>query len=827
MQQYDVTGMSCAACSARVEKAVSALDGVEECSVNLLTKSMSVSGSASSEEIISAVVSAGYGAALKGQAGGAATAAAVPKSGIRPMLTRLFSSVLLLIVLMYFSMGYTMWGFPLPQALVENPVAIGLIQLLISTAVMVINQHFFINGFKGVIHRAPNMDTLVSLGATASYIYSCYVLFKMSALASSGQGAAALHCVHELYFESAAMILALITVGKTLEEYSKGKTTNALRALLDLAPKTAQVIRGGAEVTILAEQLRMGDVFVLRSGAAVPADGVVIEGSAALDEAAVTGESIPAEKTAGDIVSQGTVSRTGFLKCEVTHTAQDSTVSQIVKIVSDAAAGKAPVSRLADRVSGIFVPLVMTIALVTAAIWLILGEGVGFAVARGVSVLVISCPCALGLATPVAIMVGSGVGARQGILFKSAASLENAGKVKTVVLDKTGTVTTGKPRVTDAFPADGLSETELLKIAASAEEKSEHPIAAAIVAAAREKGIALFEAEDFNTLAGSGITAKIDGKFTVSGNLRLASEYAEIKPEVTALADRLSDEGKTPVLFIADGEYLGMLAVADTVRKDSAEAIADLKRLGIHTVMLTGDRERTARAAAAQVGVDEVIAEVRPEEKAEQVKRLSDKGSVAMVGDGINDAPALATADIGIAIGAGTDVAIDTADVVLMHSSISDAVTAIRLSRATLQNIRENLFWAFIYNACGIPIAAGLFIRSAGLTLDPMLAAAAMSLSSFCVVMNALRLNLFKKSRVKKVKEKEVKKMTKTMKISGMMCGHCSGRVKQCLEQLDGVLSAEVSHESGTATVELKNEVSNEALKATVEAQGYSVTEIE
>ena len=820
--------MSCAACSSRVEKAVSAVDGVEECSVNLLTKSMTVSGDVPPEIIIEAVKKAGYGASVKGEQD-KKSAEQMPKSTLKPMITRLVSSVVLLIILMYFSMGHTMWGFPLPAVLEGNHVAMGLIQLLLTTAVMVINQHFFINGFKGLIHRAPNMDTLVSLGAAASYIYSCYVLFAMTGSVLSGDSELTMHYMHGLYFESAAMILTLITVGKTLEEYSKGKTTNAIKTLLDLAPKTAQVIRDGNEVTAPADELKIDDVFVLRNGSAVPADGTVIEGSASIDESAVTGESVPSEKSVGDTVSQGTVSRSGFIKCRVTHTVADSTVSQIVKIVSDAAAGKAPVSRLADRVSGVFVPVVMTIAVITAAVWLIAGEGVGFAVARAVSVLVISCPCALGLATPVAIMVGSGVGARNGILFKSAASLENAGKIKTVVLDKTGTVTSGKPQVTDVIPTADMSADGLLRLAASVESKSEHPIAGAIVAAAADKGYSLFETGEFTTLAGSGITSIIEGKKVIAGNLKLVSEYSSLPQEQIDIADRLSDEGKTPVFFVSDGKPVGIIAVADTPRQDSKSAVAALKKLSLRVVMLTGDRKRTAQATAGQVGIDEVIAEVLPGDKAANVSALAKDGAVAMVGDGINDAPALATADIGIAIGAGTDVAIDTADVVLMKSTLSDVVTAVRLSRSTLQNIRENLFWAFIYNVIGIPIAAGVFIRGFGLTLDPMFAAAAMSLSSFCVVMNALRLNLFKnKNKTASAMDsiKEVKTMKKTIKITGMMCGHCSGRVKNCLEAINGVKSASVSHESGTAEITLSSPVDDSVLKNAVEAEGYKVTEI-
>ncbi len=821
MQKYDVTGMSCAACSARVEKAVSSLDGVNECSVNLLTNSMTVSGEASSDAVINAVKSAGYGAALSGSEKSSNVKTEAAESTIKPMIIRLAVSAVLLLVLMYFSMGHSMWGFPLPQFFVGNAVAQGIVQLLLTTAVIIINRRFFINGTKAIIHLSPNMDTLVALGSAVSYAYSVFILFKMTV----SEPAAAMHLMHELYFESAAMILTLITVGKTLEEYSKGKTTNAIRELLELAPKTACVIRDGREVIIDAADLAVGDVFVLRSGAAVPADGKIIEGSASVDEAAITGESIPAEKSVGDGVSQGAVLSAGFLKCEVVRESRDSTVSQIVKIVSDAAGSKAPISRLADKVSGFFVPVVIGIAIITLAVWLLVGQTAGFAAMRAVSVLVISCPCALGLATPVAIMVGSGVGAKNGILFKSAAALERAGKIKTVVVDKTGTVTTGTPEITDIIPFGEIDAERLLTLAASAEALSEHPIAGAIVGGANEKGIAVLAADEFKTLAGSGITATIDGKAIAAGNLRLISDFALVEEKALETADRLSDEGKTPVFFACDGRLIGIIAVADAVRDDSAAAVAVLKKMGLSVVMLTGDRERTALATAKRVGIDRVVAEVMPAVKAQKVKELAADGTVAMVGDGINDAPALATADIGIAIGAGTDIAIDTADVVLMKSSLLDVAAAVKLSRKTLQNIRENLFWAFVYNLIGIPIAAGLFIHSFGLRLNPMLAASAMSLSSFCVVSNALRLNFVKLIKHKKTKEE--KPMQKTLKINGMMCPHCSGRVKQVLEALDCVLSAEVSHESGTAIISLASEASNELLKQTVEAQGYTVTEIE
>ncbi len=817
MQRYDVTGMSCAACSARVEKSVCALEGVKSCSVNLLTGSMAVEGSVSPDAVISAVIAAGYGATLKD----GKTKSTPTQGAVKPMLIRLTASAVFLIVLMYFSMGHTMWGLPLPEFFGGNALALGFTQLLLTTAVLVINKKFFISGAKAVLHLSPNMDTLVSLGAAASYLYSLFILFKMTAV-SSGE---ALHLTHELYFESAAMILTLITVGKALEEYSKGKTTNAIRDLLDLAPKTAAVLRNGKEITVEVSSLAAGDVFVLRSGSSVPADGRIIEGTAAIDESAITGESVPAEKGVGDTVSQGTVSRSGYLKCEVIRVSADSTVSQIVKIVSEAAGGKAPVSRLADKVSGVFVPIVMAIALVTFGVWLMLGEGLGFSVARGVSVLVISCPCALGLATPVAIMVGSGVGAKNGILFKSAAALEMVGRLKTVVLDKTGTVTSGEMQVTDILPIGDISADYLLLLAASVEALSEHPIAAAITEKAVQNGVSLLTVNNFKTLAGSGITAEVDGKVVAAGNKRLISEFAEIGAQERETINSLSSEGKTPTLFSVDGRLCGIIAVSDTVRQDSKTAIKALKKMGLRVVMLTGDRKITAEVVAKEIGIDEVIAEVLPADKAANVKSIAENGATAMVGDGINDAPALATADIGIAIGAGTDIAIDTADVVLMKSSLLDVATAIRLGRKTLQNIRENLFWAFIYNVIGIPIAAGFLIYPFGITLSPMLGAAAMSVSSFCVVSNALRLNLFKPFVVKNVKEN--KKMKKTIKITGMMCGHCSGRVKQTLENLAVVESADVSHETGIAEVVLNADVADGILKDAIEQQGYTVTKID
>ncbi len=820
MQKYSVGGMSCAACSARVEKAVSGLEGVTECSVNLLTNSMTVSGEASNEAIISAVRNAGYDAKIEEDSKSIQDTPNAPENRIKSMVLRLTVSSFFLWVLMYFSMGHAMWNFPLPSFFESNPIAQGLTQLLLTTAILIVNRNFFISGTKAVIRLSPNMDTLVSMGAAVSYVYSIFILFKMTVLDTAG----AMHCIHELYFESAAMILTLITVGKTLEEYSKGKTTGAIHALLDLAPKTACVLKEGKEIIIPASELSVGDIFILRSGAAVPADGKIIEGSAAIDESAITGESVPAEKTIGDTVAQASVSRAGFLKCEVTRESRDSTVSQIVKIVSDAAGGKAPVSRLADKVSGVFVPVVIVIALITLAIWLAMGNGVGFAVARSVSVLVISCPCALGLATPVAIMVGSGVGAKRGILFKTAAALENAGRIKTVVLDKTGTVTTGAPKITDIIPEGDFTAEGLLALAASVESLSEHPIASAIVMGAEESGIKLTQVTDFKTLAGSGITAKINGEEVAAGNINLINGFLKVSENERALAEKLSSEGKTPTFFALNGQVVGVIAVADSIRPDSADAIKLLKKMGLGVVMLTGDRYLTALKVAEQVGIDDVIAEVLPSEKANKVSELSKFGAVAMVGDGINDAPALATADIGIAIGAGTDIAIDTADVVLMKSSLFDVAAAVRLSRKTLKNIKENLFWAFIYNLIGVPIAAGVFI-SVGLTLNPMLAAAFMSLSSFCVVTNALRLNLMK-FKVQKSKKEELNFMNKTMKITGMMCGHCSGRVKQVLEALDGVTSANVSHETGTASLTMDRDISNDVLKTAVEEQGYTVNEI-
>lgn len=860
MKQFSVTGMSCAACSARVEQAVGKVPGVTSCAVSLLTNSMGVEGTAGSAEIIAAVQAAGYGASELGAEKSSAKEDALSDTGTPALKKRLIASVIFLVILMYLSMGHMMWGFPLPGQLGENPAAMGLAQLLLTAVIMVINQKFFISGFKGLLHRAPNMDTLVALGAGAAFVYSTFELFKI--IGAIGYGSVDVSIIgiegvpvgamHEFYFESAAMILTLITVGKTLEARSKGKTTDALKSLMKLAPKTATVIRDGAEITIPADRIVKGDIFVVRPGESIPADGIVLEGSSAVNESALTGESIPAEKSEGDTVSAATVNQTGFLRCEAAKVGEDTALAQIIRMVSDAAATKAPIAKTADKVSGVFVPVVMTIAAVTAAVWLLLGESVGFALARGISVLVISCPCALGLATPVAIMVGSGVGAKNGILFKTAASLEEAGKVRIAVLDKTGTITSGEPRVTELLPAEGVSERELLALACSLEAKSEHPLARAVIRKAEEEGISPDPVEDFAVQAGSGLTAKRGGKTLAGGNLDFIRRFADVPEAASEQARLLSEQGKTP-LFFAEGEKLcGIIAAADTVKEDSPQAVAELRNMGIRVVMLTGDNERTARAVGAQAGVDEVIAGVLPEGKEAAIRELQKLGKVAMVGDGINDAPALTRADVGIAIGAGTDVAIDAADAVLVKSRLSDVPAAIRLSRATLRNIRENLFWAFIYNAAGIPLAAGVFTAALGWSLNPMFGAAAMSLSSFCVVSNALRLNFLnihsaKHDRAIKVvhgdrmipvddKNKNgqpdsgkstekgtVTSMEKTMKIEGMMCGHCEARVKKCLEELNGVSEAKVSHTDGTAVVTLSAEVSDDVLKQAVEAQGYTV----
>ena len=828
MEQYNVTGMSCAACSARVEKAVSKVPGVTSCSVSLLTNSMGVEGTADPAQVIAAVEEAGYGATEKGA--GAQEGAQVKASSVSAaedslkdretpkMKRRLIASLCFLVPLMYFSMGHMMWGWPVPSFLEGNHVAMGLIQLLLTTAVMVVNQKFFISGFKGLIHRAPNMDTLVALGAGASYGYSLYALFAMTDAQMRGDAAGVMSYMHEFYFESAAMILTLITVGKMLEARSKGKTTDALKSLMKLAPKTATVIRDGAEETVSIDQVRKGDVFVVRPGENIPVDGVILEGHSAVNESALTGESIPVDKDAGDAVSAATLNQSGFLRCEATRVGEDTTLSQIIQMVSDAAATKAPIAKVADRVSGVFVPAVIGIALVTIAVWLFAGQTIGFALARGISVLVISCPCALGLATPVAIMVGNGMGAKNGIMFKTAVSLEETGKTQIVALDKTGTITSGEPKVTDMIPADGVTEEELLTCAYALEKKSEHPLARAVIAKAEEEGtVRVQETEDFHAVPGNGLTGVLAGEKLAGGNL----------------SEELSAEGKTPLFFSRDGRFIGMIAVADVIKEDSPRAVKELRDMGIHVVMLTGDNERTAKAIGAQAGVDEVIAGVLPDGKESVIRSLKKKGRVAMVGDGINDAPALTRADIGIAIGAGTDIAIDAADVVLMKSRLSDVPAAIRLSRATLRNIHENLFWAFFYNVIGIPLAAGVWIPLFGWQLNPMFGAAAMSLSSFCVVSNALRLNWFKMydaGRDKKIKannkNKEETTMTKTMKIEGMMCGHCEARVKKVLEALPEVDAAEVSHEAGTAVVTMNAEVSDDVLKKAVEDQDYKVLAI-
>lgn len=826
MKQYNVTGMSCAACSARVEKAVKAVDGVTSCSVNLLTNSMGVEGTADSSAIIAAVTAAGYGASEKGAKQDKAEKALA--DNVTPQLKkRLIASLIFLAALMYISMGHSMWGWYLPAALSENYIAQALLQLILSAIIMVINQKFFISGFKGIIHGAPNMDTLVSLGAGAAFIYSTYALFAMTAAPEH-----AAHYMHELYFESAGMILTLITVGKTLEARSKGKTTDALRGLMELAPETAVVIRNGAETQIPASDVIKGDIFVVRPGERIPVDGTVLEGNSAVNEAALTGESIPAEKSVGDKVSAATVNQTGFLRCEATDVGEDTALSRIIKMVSDAAATKAPIAKTADKVSGIFVPVVMGIALVTAVVWLLSGQTVGYALARGISVLVISCPCALGLATPVAIMAGSGVGAKNGILFKTAASLEETGRVKIVALDKTGTITCGTPTVTDIIPLNNVTENELLSAAYALEAKSEHPLALAVTVKAQESGIRADEVSGFEIKAGSGLTAILGGETLAGGNPTFISEFVQVSDEAKKLVEKLSEEGKTPLLFSRGERLYGIIAVADRVREDSPEAVSELKKMGIRVVMITGDNRRSAAAIGAQAGVDEVIAEVLPDGKEQTVRELQKQGKVAMVGDGINDAPALTRADIGIAVGAGTDIAIDAADVVLMKSRLSDVPAAIRLSRGTLRNIRENLFWAFIYNAAGIPLAAGVFIPLFGWELNPMFGAAAMSLSSFCVVTNALRLNFLKlypktgKPKIS-IQNQEDKLMKKTMKIEGMMCGHCESAVKKCLEELSGVESAEVSHESGTAIVTLSADVANETLKSAVEAKDYEVISVE
>ena len=832
--------MSCAACSARVEKAVGKVPGVTSCSVSLLTNSMGVEGTASPEAVIRAVQETGYGASEKGVSKQSASMAenekALEDHATPALKRRLIWSVGFLIVLMYFSMGHMMWGWPLPRFYNDNHVAMGLTQLLLTVIIMVINQKFFISGFKSLWHRAPNMDTLVALGATAAFVYSTYALFAMTGAQVRGDMDAVMDYMMDFYFESAAMILTLITVGKMLEARSKGKTTDALKSLMKLAPKTATVVRDGQEVTVPVEQVQRDDVFVVRPGESIPVDGVVLEGTSAVNESALTGESVPADKTPGDAVSAATVNQSGFLRCRATRVGEDTTLSQIIQMVSDAAATKAPIAKIADKVSGVFVPAVIGIALVTTIVWLLIGKPVGYALARGISVLVISCPCALGLATPVAIMVGSGLGAKNGILFKTAASLEETGRIEIVALDKTGTITSGEPKVTDILPAEGVSAEELLRLANTLERKSEHPLAKAILEYAKEQNVAADEVADFQALPGNGLTATLDGKPLCGGNDTFIGTTAPVSPEMKAQAAALAEAGKTPLWFSYDGRLLGVVAVADVIKEDSPQAVRELQNMGIRVVMITGDNERTAKAIGAQAGVDQVIAGVLPDGKEREIRKLKTEGKVAMVGDGINDAPALTRADIGVAIGAGTDVAIDAADVVLMKSRLSDVPAAIRLSRATLRNIHENLFWAFFYNTIGIPLAAGVFIPL-GLTLNPMFGAAAMSLSSFCVVSNALRLNLFKLrdarhdhkhvKHSKKHEEKEKNEMEKTLKITGMMCGHCEARVKKALEAVEGVAEAKVSHESGTAVVTLNVPVEDAVLKKAVEDQDYKVTAID
>lgn len=833
MKQYNITGMSCAACSARVEKAVSKLDGVTSCSVSLLTNSMGVEGDIIPEEVIAAVESAGYGAALKGaesKAEKSENADNLKDTETPALKKRLIASLVFLVVLMYLSMGHMMWGFPVPQFLENNHIAMGLIQLLLTGVVMMINQKFFISGFKALFNRAPNMDTLVALGSSAAFIYSTYALFAMTGAQLAGDMNAVMSYMHELYFESAAMILTLITVGKMLEARSKGKTTDALKSLIKLAPKTAVILIDGKETQVSIDKVKKGDIFVVRPGESIPVDGIIIDGNSAVNESALTGESIPVDKSKGDIVSAATINQSGFIKCEASRVGEDTTLSQIIKMVSDASATKAPIAKAADKVSGVFVPVVIGIAIITAAVWLLAGENVGFSLARAISVLVISCPCALGLATPVAIMVGSGVGAKNGILFKTAESLEQSGKIKIVALDKTGTITKGEPKVTDiiTFEAD---KTELMKTALALECKSEHPLANAVVAKASDEGFVPDEVEEFKISSGSGLSGILNGEAAYGGNLRYVSNFAQIPDNAITTAENLANEGKTPLYFVKGNKLLGIIAVADEIKEDSAEAVKELHNMGLHVVMLTGDNEKTANAVGKLAGVDEVIAGVLPDGKEKVVSKLRQKGRVAMVGDGINDAPALTSADVGIAIGAGTDVAIDAADVVLMKSRLSDVPAAIKLGRATLRNIHENLFWAFIYNAIGIPIAAGVFIPIFGWRLNPMFAAAAMSLSSFCVVTNALRLNFVKirknniKTETVETIEKENVKMEKIIKIEGMMCPHCEATVKKTLEQLDGVTQAVASHEKGTAVVTLENDVPFETLKKAVEDKGYTVIE--
>lgn len=828
MKKFIITGMSCAACSTRVEKAVSKLDGVVSCNVSLLTNSMTVDGSVSEDDIIKAVEKAGYGAKIYGVKEKENNDNRYDENkDFKEIRVRLVMSCAILVVLMYASMGHMMWGWPLPPFLSENHIAMGLVQLILSALVMVINQKFFISGFKGLMHGAPNMDTLVALGSGASFIYSTYALFAMTDAQMKGNAEMVMHYMHEFYFESAAMILALITVGKMLEAYSKGKTTNAIKSLMELAPKTAVVVRGGKEVTIAADEVQKGDIFIVRPGASIPVDGVVEDGESSVDESALTGESIPVDKEKGDKVSAGTVNTSGYLRCTAVKIGEDTTISQIIKMVSDAASTKAPVAKAADRVSGVFVPTVIAIAAVTFFVWLFVGKDVGFSLARSISVLVISCPCALGLATPVAIMVGSGVGAKNGILFKTAVSLEETGKIKAIALDKTGTITKGEPTVTDILPFGQFDGQYLLKTAYSLEKKSEHPLAGAIIRCGDEKNVSAFEINGFKTLSGSGIEGYCGGKKIIGGSMKFIAENLEISPDIAKIADKLSSNGKTPIFFAEDDKIIGIIGVADVIKDDSAEAIAELESMGIKTVMLTGDNQKTADAIGKVAGVSEVIASVMPNEKESVIRRLKEKCKVAMVGDGINDAPALTSADVGIAIGAGTDIAIESADVVLMKSSLSDAAGAVKLSRAALRNIHENLFWAFFYNILGIPLAAGVFIPIFNLRLNPMFAALAMSLSSFCVVANALRLNFVNIKKKVKSKSSNIKRkentMEKTLKIEGMMCGHCEMTVKKCLEAIDNVESAQVSHTDGIATVKLKADVGYDVLKNAVENQGYKV----
>ena len=843
MKQYNVTGMSCAACSARVEKAVGKVPGVTSCSVSLLTNSMGVEGDVPPEQIIAAVEQAGYGASEKGagekkQSG--ADASALEDKETPVLKRRLIASVGFLLVLMYFSMGHMMWGWPLPAWFNDNHIAMGLVQLLLAGIVMVINQKFFISGFKSLWHRSPNMDTLVAMGSMASFLWSVYVLFAMTRAQVDGNMEAVMDYMMDFYFESAAMILTLITVGKMLEARSKGKTTNALKGLMNLAPKTAVLVKGEKEVTVPIEQVEKGDIFVVRPGESIPVDGKILEGHSAVNEAALTGESIPVDKEEGDLVSAATINQSGFIRCEATRVGEDTTLSQIIRMVSDAAATKAPIAKIADKVSGVFVPVVILIAVITTIVWLLAGQTVGYALARGISVLVISCPCALGLATPVAIMVGNGMGAKNGILFKTAVSLEEAGRVQIVALDKTGTITSGEPRVTDLVCEPGYDEKTLLELAGALEKKSEHPLAKAVLLEIAQRKIATKEVEDFRALAGNGLTGTLEGHRLLGGSMKYISSQVTVGEQVKNQAQALAKQGKTPLLFAKDDVLIGMIAVADVIKEDSPKAVQELQNMGIRVVMLTGDNEQTAKAIGAQAGVDQVIAGVLPDGKEAVIRKLKEYGKVAMVGDGINDAPALTRADIGIAIGAGADVAIDAADVVLMKSRLSDVPAAVRLSRATLRNIHENLFWAFFYNIIGIPLAAGVWIPIFGWTLNPMFGALAMSLSSFCVVSNALRLNLFKvkdAGRDHKIKNevtlpqweepKGEKNMTKTMTIKGMMCGHCEARVKKTLEELEHVTEAQVSHEKGTAVVSMETEVADEVLKKAVEDQGYQVENIQ